>query len=218
MRYTTLFFDLDDTLYSHANGLWAAIRERMGLYMAERMGIPPERVPTLREHYYRTYGTTLRGLQLHFRVNPQEYLDYVHDLPLEQYLQPRPELRPLLMGLPQRRWIFTNADVNHARRVLTILGLSDCFEGIIDIYALDFVCKPQEEAYLRALRLAGATDAKRCVLVDDSLANLEAARPLGFTTVWVTTQAEAHPAADYTLEDLAFLPRVMPILWKDGRA
>jgi putative hydrolase of the HAD superfamily len=88
MSYTTLFFDLDDTLYSPKNGLWLAIRERMGEYMAERLGLPRDEIPAIRHLYYTTYGTTLRGLQRHYQVDSDDYLAYVHDLPLERYLQP----------------------------------------------------------------------------------------------------------------------------------
>jgi len=42
MLFTTLFFDLDDTLYPPATGLWEAIGSRINLYMTERMGFPPE--------------------------------------------------------------------------------------------------------------------------------------------------------------------------------
>ena len=84
MNFSTLFFDLDDTLYPNNTGLWEAIRERMALYMSERLGLPREQVQTLRKTYFQTYGTTLRGLQLHHEVDVDDYLAFVHDLPLEE--------------------------------------------------------------------------------------------------------------------------------------
>src|SRR3990170_1715211 len=143
MLITTLFFDVDDTLYSSENGLWGAIRERMNEFMYERLHLSPQEIPVLRHKYYETYGTTLRGLQLHHNVDPDEFLAYVHDLPLHAFLQPAPELRTLLLSLPQRKWIFTNADSQHAARVLTLLGISDCFNGFVDVRAMDFHCKPE---------------------------------------------------------------------------
>jgi hypothetical protein len=82
MNYSTIFFDLDDTLYPKTSGLWGAIRERMGVFMVERLGLPAEEVPIIRKTYFETYGTTLRGLQIHYHVNSDEYLSYVHDLHL----------------------------------------------------------------------------------------------------------------------------------------
>ncbi len=71
---------------------------------------PRREIPAIRRHYFETYGTTLRGLQKHHQVDTDDYLAYVHDLPLEQYIQPNPALHDLLVSLPQRRFIFTNAD------------------------------------------------------------------------------------------------------------
>lgn len=212
MKFSTVFFDLDDTLYPNSTGLWEAIRQRMSEFMIERLGFPVEEVPGIRKMYFETYGTTLRGLQIHYQVNPDEYLAYVHDLPLQDYISADPEMHTLISSLPQKKWIFTNADANHARRVLSLLGLSDCFLGIIDVRALGFLCKPEIDAYGRALALAGAETATECMLLDDSPRNLYPARQLGFTTVLVGS-TEPDPAAWYTVRNLKELPMVLPELW-----
>ena len=212
MPISTLFFDLDDTLYESGNGLWSAIRDRMSEYMAERLGLPRDEIPVLRRQYYETYGTTLRGLQKHYQVDADDYLAYVHDIPLDAYLHPDLKLRELLLSLPQHRWIFTNADADHAGRVLQKIGVSDCFEGIIDVRALEFACKPEREAYLRAMALANESDPRKCVLLDDSPVNLAGAHELGMITVLVG-QNGTHPAATYTLPILYKLREVMPQLW-----
>jgi putative hydrolase of the HAD superfamily len=217
MRYTTLLFDLDCTLYSSDCGLWDAIRDRMSLYMLERLRLPEDQVSSLRRHYYQTYGTTLRGLQIHHAVDPEDYLVFVHDLPLPDFLQPQPELRSLLLSLPQKRWIFTNADDAHARRVVAALGLDGCFDGVIDVRAVQFACKPEEIAYRRALDLVGRPDPGRCVMLDDSPANLLPAHRLGIRTVWVGGNLHSHPGTDLSVPELLALPVVMPELWEVDR-
>jgi putative hydrolase of the HAD superfamily len=218
MSYTTLFFDLDDTLYPCTSGLWGAIRDRMGRYMAEQVGLPVAEVPTIRRHYFETYGTTLRGLQKHHHVDTDDYLAYVHDLPLEQYIQPDPALRAMLVSLPQRCFIFTNADAAHARRVMQVLGVEDCFEQVIDIRAIEFACKPEPVAYVRALALAGDPAPQDCVLLDDSPINLAPAHQLGFTTVLINLERLSNPAATYSISSLHSLPQVMPALWNGSGA
>jgi pyrimidine 5'-nucleotidase len=218
MSFSTLFFDLDDTLYASSSGLWGVIRERMSQYMEEVLGLPRDEVPALRRSYFETYGTTLRGLQIHHHVDADEYLEYVHDLPLDRYIQPNPALRAMLDSLPQKRWIFTNADADHARRVMAVLGVQDCFDGIIDIRSMEFFCKPEPEAYLRALALAGNPAPQQCVLLDDSAVNLEGARRIGFTTLWICQNGSLHPAAHYTASNLLELPRKLPCLWPDPTA
>lgn len=208
----TIFFDLDGTLYPNSTGLWQAIRMRIGLYMKERLNLTEEEIPILRRFYFEKYGTTLRGLQIHKKVDPLDYLAYVHDLPLQDYLSPSPQLRQLLMSLPQQCWVFTNADSAHARRVLATLDLTDCFRGIIDVHATGFVCKPEPEAYQRALQIAGETDPASCMLVDDALRNLLAAQKIGFATVLVGGE---HATANSMLHapDLLSLRSVAPYLW-----
>ena len=216
MRYSTIFFDLDDTLYPSSIGLWQAIKDRMSTYMAERLGLSWDEIPELRRSYYQKYGTTMRGLQTHYGIDPDEYLEYVHDLPLEHYLQPNLELREMLLSLPQQRWVFTNASAGHAGRVLGQLTIQDCFAGIIDVRAIDFACKPETIAYQRALATAGENDPTRCVLVDDSDRNLAPARQLGFTTVLVGNSNLAGTDSDSPtiIPDILSLRDRVPVLWE----
>jgi putative hydrolase of the HAD superfamily len=212
MRFSTVFFDLDDTLYPSSNGLWDAIRDRMNRYMQEILMLPPEQVTILRRQYFMTYGTTLRGLQANHNVDADDFLAYVHDLELNIFLQPDPALKSLIQSLPQKKWIFTNADDAHARRVISELGLDGCFDGIIDVRANDFFCKPQPQAYRSALALAGETAPERCVFLDDSPRNLAPATELGFMTVLVGAD-RPDPAACFSMQSIHDLPRRLPQLW-----
>jgi pyrimidine 5'-nucleotidase len=221
MPYNTLFFDLDDTLYPSSTGLWNAIRDRMGQFMHERLNIPWEEIPRVRIQYLETYGTTLRGLQHFYQVDTEDYLAFVHDIPLDQYLYPEPAVRSLLLSLPQPKWIFTNADEAHARRVLSVLNLSDCFRGVIDLHVLNFECKPERNTYLRALEVANQEQPSTSVLIDDAVRNLVPAHDLGFTTIHIRNHASSSsdihdPSVDYAISHLCELQQVLPALWEDG--
>ncbi|MGE5643279.1 MAG: pyrimidine 5'-nucleotidase [Byssovorax cruenta] len=183
MRFSTLFFDLDDTLYPASTGLWHAIKERMNLFMRERLAIAEEDIPTLREQYFKTYGTTLRGLQQHHQVDTADYLAYVHDLPLQEFLKPNPVLREVLTTLPTRNFIFTNADVPHAQRVLKALELDDVFETIIDVNAIAPYCKPMPESFAIAMDLADEPDPRKCVMIDDLPRTTRAALEVGMASL-----------------------------------
>lgn len=209
MRFAAIFFDLDDTLYPPTVGLWDEIGERINQYLRERLGFPPERVVTVREQYFREYGTTLRGLQIHHAVDMDDYLAFVHDVPLERYLEPDLALRQLLAGIPARKWIFTNADVNHANRVLQQRGLQGIFDGIIDIHALDPYCKPMPEAFQIALKAAGNPDPRACLLIDDQARITRAARSFGFYTALVHSPLISSPDADVILPTLLDLAKVL---------
>jgi pyrimidine 5'-nucleotidase len=215
MNFSSLYFDLDDTLYPASSGLWDAIRQRMNEYMQRLIDLPITEIVRLRQDYLEKYGTTLRGLQAHYDVDVDEYLDFVHYLPLNKYIQPDPDLRMLLLSLPQRRWIFTNSDANHANRVLNILGITDCFEGIIDIRAIEFACKPDKIAYQRAMAVAADDDPTQCVIFDDALRNLSPARELGFFTVLVGKNG-LELSVDRTISNLHELRDRIPELWQNN--
>ena len=212
MAFSTIFFDLDDTLYPAENGLWQRIRQRIIKYMIEVLSIPEESVPGLSMRYFKTYGTTLRGVQIHYEVDADDFLTYVHDLPVEDFVNPDPELSDMIAGLPQGKYIFTNADNNHTQRVLSALGLSGCFDGIIDVVSMNYECKPNRAAYDLALASAGERDPKRCVYLDDSVRNLTPAYELGMQTVLVGDN-NGYPVADFSIARPHDLKLVLPELW-----
>lgn len=185
MTLTTFFFDLDDTLYPPASGLWNALSERMTIYIHERLDIPLEAIPEMRKELFTTYGTTLRGLEAIYHIDGRDFLKFVHDVPLEKYISPNPDLHRILMKIPQQKFIFTNADQHHAQRVLKFLNLDDLFEGIIDIVAVAPYCKPEREAFEIALSKAKPCDAHNSVMIDDLAANISTAHELGFFTIFV---------------------------------
>ncbi|KAG6481513.1 hypothetical protein ZIOFF_058117 [Zingiber officinale] len=131
-RFDCLLFDLDDTLYPLSSGMAAECRKNIGEYMLEKLGIEESKIPDLCSVLYQKYGTTMAGLRaIGYNFNYDDYHSFVHGrLPYET-LKPDPVLRQLLLSLPIRKAIFTNADRDHAARVLKRLGLEDCFEGVI---------------------------------------------------------------------------------------
>ncbi len=180
-----IFFDLDDTLYAPSRGVWREIALRINRYMVERVGIPEPEVDALRKRYFSEYGTTLNGLRAERGVDPLEYYRFVHDLPLDRLLEPDPALRRMLRALPMKKFIFSNADQPYILRVLSRLGVADFFDGIVDIFATGFVCKPMEDSYQIALHLAGSPPPRECALVDDLPRNLKPAAEMGMTAVLV---------------------------------
>ncbi len=215
LRY--LLSDLDNTLYPSDSGLWEAIAGRIDLYMIERLRMRPEEVGETRRRYLSAFGTTLNALRHFHGVDPDEFLGFVHDIPLGNYLERDLELDVMLGQLPLRKIIFTNADASHARRVLARLGVSRHFERIIDIRALEFVNKPRGRAYLKALGLIPASP-EECVLVEDSLLNLHPARTLGMTTVLVGPE-ETTDGVDCRIRRITELGEaLMPLLGRsEGR-
>src|SRR6266545_5757164 len=205
MRFTTLFFDLDDTLYPSSAGLWPAIKERMNIFMRERLNIPEKDIPVLREQYFKIYGTTLRGLQERHNVDKEDFLAFVHDLSLKDYLTPNPIVRAVISSLPTRNLIFTNADVPHARRVLAALDLDDLFETIVDVNAVAPYCKPIPESFAIAMDLADEPDPRKCVMIDDLSRTTRAALNVGMASLLYGCDEPTEEASG-TFTDWTHLP------------
>ncbi len=215
MEFSTLFLDLDDTLYPHTSGLWEAVGGRIQSFMEMKLCISTEDASNLRAQYLTEFGTTLKGLMYNHQIDSKAYLDYVHDVPVEDLIPPDPELQSMLASITVPKVIFTNAHLDYTIRVLKQLGISDLIDQIIDILALDFRNKPNPEAYHRALSLVGNPSSASCLLVDDRYPNLTTAAEFGMTTVLVgdgVGDKVYDGIVDYKIEQIHDLTTAVPHL------
>ena len=207
---TAWLFDLDNTLYPPESGLFGAVDARINEFLAAHLGLRGPAADALRRRYHDEYGITLVGLMREHGTEPHHYLEFVHRVPVGDYLDAVPGLRELIGGLPGRRAIFTNGSRRHALAVLSALGIEGLFEEIFDIVALGFRPKPDPATY-RAVLEQLAVEAKRVVLLDDLARNLLPARDLGMRTVLVGS-AEPSPDADFSIGTVLDLPAILPRL------
>lgn len=192
-------FDLDNTLYPATCDLFAGIDEKIRAYVARALSLPPIEAHAVQKRLYAQYGTTLNGLMTEHGLDPDGFLDFVHDIDLSP-LDGVPDLAPALAALPGKRYIFTNGSLNHAERVMDRLNISHLFNDVIDIRASRFTPKHIATAYDSFLARTGV-DPSSAVMFEDLARNLEPAHALGFTTVlvrsakdWSGEPAEARPA------------------------
>lgn len=140
-------------------------------YFQAHLSLTQEEANTLHMKYYKDYGLAIEGLVRHHKVDPLEYNSKVDDaLPLEQVIKPNPQLRKMLEDIDRdkvRLWLFTNAYVNHGKRVVKLLGIDDLFEGITycDYGAERFLCKPHTDMFRKAMEEAGVERADDCYFV-----------------------------------------------------
>jgi putative hydrolase of the HAD superfamily len=208
-----ILFDLDDTLYSRKTGLMAAIGQRIHQYIQERVGLDPVGARDLRRHYLQTYGTTLKGLQVHYNVDTEDYLAYVHDVPLGDYLKPDETLNRVLTEIQAEKVIFTNATTEHAHRVLRFLDVEHHFSRIVDLRATNYVNKPQPGAYRCVLDILGVRP-EECLMVEDSVHNLKPAKELGMVTVLVNSSG--GDGVDFAIDDVTQVGEVFRQIQDSG--
>ena len=199
-------FDLDNTLYPPSARLFDQIEVKMTEFVVATLGVEREQADRLRSEYWRDYGTTLNGLMKVHGIDPDPYLQDVHDIDLSG-LAKDPNLAGAITALPGRKIVYTNGSRGHADGVLAARGLTDVFDARYGIEDAAFTPKPQQAAFETVFAAAGIT-AKGAAMVEDDLRNLAAPRAMGMRTLWVT--AEDHdPAADATTDDLTkFLQNV----------
>jgi pyrimidine 5'-nucleotidase len=209
MSFAVMLFDLDDTLYPSTSGVWDAIGDRMDSYIIKTLGVAANEVKQIRNGLFHEYGTTLRGLKTLYHIDERDFLDYVHDIPLAQFLGKDEALIETISAYDSRKVIFTNANQGHAERVLEVLGLADFFPEIVDVLQISPYCKPLPQAYQKALEIIQIEDPEHCVFIDDSPRNLKTAREMGFYTIQVGTENRCE-FADAAILSLLDLPNVIP--------
>jgi putative hydrolase of the HAD superfamily len=182
-------FDLDDTLHDAANSSMLGIHERMGDYMVEHLGLARDEADRLRRGYWLKYGATLLGLVRHHGVKAAHFLHHTHILPgLEGQLRRSAHDMHALARLPGRKFILTNAPAAYAARVLGHLGMLALFDGVLAIEDMHVFGRLRPKPDARMLRHVCARLGvlpSRCILVEDTLVHLKAARRLGMGTVWM---------------------------------
>ncbi|MGC8826290.1 MAG: pyrimidine 5'-nucleotidase [Anaerolineae bacterium] len=192
-------FDLDETIYPRDAGVMQAIGERITEYLQRYLGLSYEDAVAMRRRYVWEYGTTLRGLRRHHQIDPDHYMDFVHDIPIEQLLHYDARLDQALSRIDTQKAIFTNASRQHAERVLEALGIRRHFSRIIEVRDVGWEGKPDPAAYTRLVELLG-TRPERIMLVEDSLRNLRPAAQLGMVTVLV--DGEGHGEVDFVIDEV----------------
>src|SRR6516225_3671866 len=179
----TWIFDLDNTLYPASCRLFDQIHARMTRFIADRLDLTLEAALTVQKAYFHEHGTTLRGLMTVDRIDPDDFLAFVHEVDLSCVPQD-PVLVSALSALPGRKIVHTNGSRRHAERLLDHLGIAMSFCGIIDITVADYEPKPALAGYhelLRRHQVAPAT----ALMIEDMARNLVPAATLGMTTAWV---------------------------------
>lgn len=182
----TWVFDLDNTLYPHDADLFSQIDVLMTTYVSEFLSLSREDARKLQKDLYRDHGTTLRGLMDLYNVDPDDFLQKVHDIDYS-WLKPNPVLGEAIRSLPGRKFIFTNGNRGHAERAAAKLGILDHFEDIFDIVAAGLIPKPAKESYeaFVALHRIAGPDA---VMFEDLARNLVIPKRLGMKTVLIVPQ------------------------------
>ena len=202
-------FDLDNTIYDIKSGLFVKISERITEYIMEVLSFTMEEANFVRSNMYKKYGLTLTGLMREYEIDPDEYLDFIHDVTHPE-LKYEKQLQKSLNNLSGRKFIYTNASQSHAKKILSAMGLEAEFEKILDIKATQYVPKPDPKSYDIMLKSFGilSDQIENSIFIEDTAKNLKPAKLLGLKTVWMENERNIEDYkknseyVDYTYSDI----------------
>ena len=179
-------FDLDNTMYDINLGLFKKISNRITNFIMSKYSLDIDQAKKIQKEYYLKYGLTLRGLIVEKKLEPEEFLDYVHDVEHPE-LKKNDQLISKIRILEGKKIIFTNATSKHAKKILKILELEHDFDQIIDIKDLEYIPKPDKRSYKKLLECLNLNkeNLNKTIFVEDTVKNLIPAKELGITTVWM---------------------------------
>ena len=193
-------FDLDHTLYPPHMRLFDQIEARMTAFICRLTDLPEDDAHKLRYDYWARYGTTLAGLMRHHGIDPQGYLEDVHDISFD-VLTPDLDLAAGIAALPGRKIVYTNGSAPYAQNVLKARGLDGLFENVYGVEHADFIPKPEAKAFEIVFETDGLTPSEAAMFEDDPR-NLKVPHALNMRTVHVATEPEPADHIHHHTSDL----------------
>ena len=179
-------FDLDNTLYSGQTQVFAQVDKKMSKYISDKLNVDLIKAKEIQKNYFYQYDTTLNGMIKNHRIDPEEFLEFVHDVDIS-FLQKDYKLAEEIKKLNGKKIIFTNGSRKHALNVTKKIGIDKLFDGIFDIVSADYIPKPSIEPYKKLVE-EHKIDPKLSVLVEDIARNLKPAYEMGMKTIWIENE------------------------------
>ena len=211
-----LLLDLDGTVYQDLESVFGQVSKLMTKYISEKLNVDLKKAKELQTNYFYKYNTSLNGLMIHHDIPPKEFLKYVHDIDLS-FMKKDLVLREELKSLKMRKLIFTNGSTEHAKNVLSHLGIDDLFENIFDITDAEYQPKPEPRAFDLMTKKFNL-DPNETIYVEDIAKNLSIGKERGCTTVWLINNEEwgkmesDKDYIDYKIENLSLFLKELRLL------
>ena len=211
-----LLLDLDGTVYQDLESVFGQVSKLMTKYISEKLNVDLKKAKELQTNYFYKYNTSLNGLMIHHDIPPKEFLKYVHDIDLS-FMKKDVVLRAELEKLDMRKLIFTNGSTDHAKNVLSHLGIDDLFENIFDITDAEYQPKPEPKAF-DLMTKKFDLEPSETIYVEDIAKNLSIGKKRGCTTVWLINNEEwgkmeaDKDYIDYKIENLSLFLKELRLL------
>ncbi|KAF9763421.1 hypothetical protein NGRA_1276 [Nosema granulosis] len=201
-------FDIDDTIYKssekfHQNQIksfyeaYDKLREKA---IKDGKTIPPVDV-ALKENalYTETFFK-------YFDITPIQLEAFREQCDYSEFLEKDEEVRNMLLSIPFRKWAFTNGLKSRADPILEVLGLKDCFEGVIcfDDDSREIIGKPKDSAFEFVEELLGIENKQKVFFFDDALINIKTGERFGWRSIHVRKEDCIIELVNDVLKDIKY--------------
>jgi len=235
-----IIVDVDNTLYCEESikrrggiGIEEQIICNTHAFCKKHLNLSPQQADDL----YHKYGTTIEGIRQEYSSRANDLLEafyrevydpiefsslataqrraHMDDTGYSHAGDSLSSLREYLMNLPYPLYLASNSPSWHVHKVLQALGLSKVpWKGLLtpDLVTHDdtlpYPTKAHPQVYYKDILKQHST----CILLDDSMHNVETAQNIGMTAIHINhntttleqalSMAVGHTDADYVLSDV----------------
>ena len=207
MKKKCFIFDLDgvivDTAKYHFKA-WKSLAEDLGVDFSieqneQLKGV--SRVHSL-EKILKWGGRTLDPVEFQNRMDQKNanYIEYISDMNTSELL---PDVDRVLKYLTNKdQYITLGSASKNARPILDKLKITGLFDAIVDGNDVS-EAKPNPEVFLKAAQQT-KSKAKNCIVFEDSVAGIQAAKKAGMISVGIGDQRILHEA-QYNFQNFTFM-------------
>jgi len=178
-----IIFDCDGVLYKDLDAVFGQVSKRMGEYISRKLNVDLKKAKELQQNYFYQYNTSLNGLIIHHKIDPHEFLEYVHDINLD-FLKKDTVLREELLKLDAKKFVYTHRPLPPFPPLPPHLFIYYLFYLLFYILDGQFIPKPQIEPF-KVLIKKFDINPEETVFIEDIAKNLSVKKELNLKTVWL---------------------------------
>lgn len=183
----SMFFDLDNTLYSRTVSEEETHRIAVEFIMSKTGCTPMQAELLISRYRAKSYPGFMSAIVKELGVDTGNEFEQYLDEKLNWSLSPNPKLRELLGSMNSNLYLMSSSGYGKSTRALDTLGVRDLFNGVVhpDFKNPLAAQWPYEGVYGEAMGYVGESDPSNMYYVDDEFGPARNARMAGWNSFYL---------------------------------